>query len=111
MTFADADELVVELDVFSGRPNPRWTLAGEPLAEIVRSVRAGMMTEANPPTHLGYRGFVLRGGGEQARVFGGAVHLRTVSGIEVRRDEARLEELLLAQARDHGYGEVIEAMR
>lgn len=111
MTFADADELLVELNIFSGRPNPRWTLAGEPLAEIVRRVRMGTTTEANPPTHLGYRGFVLRAGDEQAIVFGGTIHVRTADAIEVRRDDAGLEELLLAQARDHGYGDVIETMR
>lgn len=111
LIFADAHELLVELNVFSGRPNPHWTLAGEPLAEIVRRVRAGAPTDASPPTRLGYRGFVLRAGGERALVFDGVVSLQTANGSEVRRDEAGLEELLLAQAREHGYSDVIEAMR
>jgi hypothetical protein len=109
--FADARELRVELDVFSGRPNPRWTLSGPSLADVIRHLPEGARAEAAEPAHLGYRGFVLRANGERAVVFGGLIHLRSAEGREVRRDEAGLEEQLLGQAHELGYGDVIDAMR
>jgi hypothetical protein len=109
--FADARELRVELDVFSGRPNPRWTLAGARLADVIRHLPEGAQVEAAEPTHLGYRGFVLRANGERAVVFGGVIHLRSAEGRQVRRDDSGLEDLLLAQARELGYGDVIDAIR
>lgn len=51
--------VVIELDVFSGRPNPRWELderSVRRLVDIHRQLTAIVRPSAEPPG-LGYRGF------------------------------------------------------
>ena len=53
----------IELDIFSGRPNPRWTLNAAEEAELLqrlldRTVPTAPMTITDGK--LGYRGFVVR---------------------------------------------------
>lgn len=53
---------VVELDIFSGMPNPRWTLnANETsrLVETLRSQGSQVQSMQDQPNGLGYRGFVV----------------------------------------------------
>jgi|SRR5262245_5774353 len=53
--------MIVELDVFSGRPNPRWELDGDS-AESLRRLIGGLPPTADAPPEppgLGYRGFVF----------------------------------------------------
>jgi hypothetical protein len=64
----------VVLDIFSGRPNPSWTV---PLVEVERwltslpaSRRAGADEEG-----LGYRGLVVTSDKQRVRVFNGAVKI------------------------------------
>jgi hypothetical protein len=56
--------MVVELDVFSGLPNPRWQLSEGEAADFARLVegleRASDDSSPTPPG-LGYRGFRLSG--------------------------------------------------
>lgn len=51
--------MLVELDVFSGRPNPRWWL--DPHDQAWLSARLATLTAPagalEPPPDLGYRGF------------------------------------------------------
>ena len=59
----------VELDIFSGRPNPRWTLDAAEESELItrlldRSVPIGPV--AITDGKLGYRGFVVRANGATA---------------------------------------------
>lgn len=58
------DEVEVILDVFSGRPNPRWTLteaeAGE-LAALLSALPAAGAAAGPRPPDLGYRGFRIEG--------------------------------------------------
>src|SRR6188768_1931657 len=61
----------VELDIFSGRPNPRWTLAPAEEAELVqrlldRSVPIAPLTITDGK--LGYRGFLVRASGSTAAI-------------------------------------------
>lgn len=53
----------VILDIFSGRPNPRWTLVGEQEAELlerIERIQTPSLSKAPGVTgKLGYRGFVL----------------------------------------------------
>jgi hypothetical protein len=68
----------IEIDVFSGRPNPAWDLApaqARALAELVRMPHERL--PAPPPSdELGFRGFVVtlhNGAVERVRVVGSAV--------------------------------------
>ncbi|MEV6691404.1 hypothetical protein AB0M35_08040 [Micromonospora sp. NPDC051196] len=63
----------VELDVFSGRPNPRWTLSATQRAHLIDQLRAGsvpLLSAAAGESRLGYRGFVLRFDPEELRLLG-----------------------------------------
>ncbi len=86
----------IEVDVFSGQPNPRGTLTAAQTAELLEGVRAAPLTEA--PTGapgLGYRGYVVRPvGGPMLRVHGGLI--RDESSGETRLDVGRRLERRLA---------------
>jgi len=65
----------VELDVFSGRPNPRWE-PDEPDAEALRGLLSQLpvTTERSPePPGLGYRGFLITDTSGQSRAYSGYV--------------------------------------
>jgi hypothetical protein len=53
----------VILDIFSGRPNPRWTLAGDQEAELlerIEQIQTPSLSKVPGVTgKLGYRGFIL----------------------------------------------------
>lgn len=55
------DAATVEADLYSGRPNPAWSLTPEEVAQLVDRVDAlARADEAEPPGRLGYRGLRLR---------------------------------------------------
>lgn len=85
----------IELDVFSGRPNPSWTLDDDAAAELL--ARLGDAPRPPPPGHLGYRGFL--------------VHRSDVpSTVHVHGDQA-LERWLLASGGAHVPSEVLAHVR
>jgi hypothetical protein len=81
---AGNDAAVVTLNIYSGRPNPTWTLSPESTRELVEKVEALPATDTLParPDGLGYRGLTVNlarppmrivvGGGSVARTSGGA---------------------------------------
>jgi hypothetical protein len=73
--------MVVELDVFSGRPNPRWELDEKSAATLTRLQSSLRRTERAPPDPpaLGYRGFKWDGPAGSLVVYKG--YVRTQSGI------------------------------
>src|SRR5258708_6876659 len=85
----------VELDVFSGRPNPRWVLSSS--QEIEWTIRLDSLPNAanrDLPElpGLGYRGFVVKAT-DQTKVYGGLVKIND----ELYRDHGRyLEKWLLS---------------
>ena len=86
----------VELDIFSGRPNPAWQLdevaAGE-VRRLVAALSPSTARAANPPG-LGYRGFICTESGKTWRAFKGTVTWRD----EVLADQDRtVERFLLEQ--------------
>jgi len=59
--------IVVQLDVFSGRPNPRWRLSSREIRDLVERVTAdrSVLLPRNAVTGgLGYRGFIIEHTGE-----------------------------------------------
>ena len=92
-------EVVVELDLFSGRPNPEWRLTNSARDRLLQLLRAAPPTSA-PASEpgLGYRGFVVRitSDGKTARVpvGDGAIDIDGARG----RDAGRAIETMLMQS-------------
>ena len=65
----------VELDVFSGRPNPRWELDEDSAVALQRLLSGLSVSTDTPPKEpgLGYRGFVFAGETGQNRAYKGYV--------------------------------------
>jgi hypothetical protein len=92
-------EITVELDIFSGRPNPSWTLGPAErtaLLDLLRDVNAPAEPRGLPPG-LGYRGLVVRmasaGGSEVARVGDGSIE---IDGKYYRDPNGAIEKFILA---------------
>jgi len=102
--------LQIELDAFSGRPNPRWELTGAQAAEFLTLLRALPPAQGRHLTAegLGYRGFVVSAndgqvnGYDDIRVYRGTVLSRRGDRAETFSDPERiLERWLLRSARGH----------
>jgi hypothetical protein len=67
--------MLVELDIFSGRPNPRWELDEQTYKELLRlQSRLKPARQAAPePPGLGYRGFQYADEGGPVRAYHGFV--------------------------------------
>jgi len=104
-------EVEVQLDVFSGRQNPRWTLSADRARELQALLQGLEPTERREPPGLGYRGFVLTARDGTLRAFESVLSITFDDRTAYFRDVRGLEELLLVQARDHGYGDLIETFR
>lgn len=109
----------IELDVFSGRPNPRWEMSGTQ-AEFLRRLRSLKVSPAGASTGdgLGYRGFVVRPNGgpvdgfDEVRLYKGSAVVRQGDRSETFSDPERsLERWLLDLARGHVDEEVLEYIR
>lgn len=58
------DAATVELDLYSGRPNPSWPLSQADMRELAAILRGlPPARDQAPPDSLGYRGFVILGDG------------------------------------------------
>lgn len=102
----EGDWMRVELDIFSGRPNPEWTLTAAEAAEL-KTMTSSLQVAAAPPRPfdgLGYRGIVVRDpvdAGWSLIAFRDTVRILTLEGSEVRSDpDARIERWLLGAAGD-----------
>jgi hypothetical protein len=100
----------IELDAFSGRPNPRWELTRAQETEFQKRLHALKKSRASAVVGdgLGYRGFVVRPNGQpvngydQVRLYRGTVVVRRGDHSETYSDPERgLERWLLDSARGH----------
>ena len=96
---AEAILLEIELDAFSGRPNPRWELTGAQAAEFLARLRALRPTQGRDfvVEDLGYRGFIVRAKGEpvdgfdEVRLYRGTFFARHCSAaISMRPTTVRM---------------------
>ncbi len=107
----------VMLDIFSGRPNPRWTLSDEQVNDLQARLRA--LPEAMPvmPPGLGYRGFLVTNPGNDPRLpsrigaFASVITITTAQATSYYQDANNIEGWLIGQARERGYGDVIDRFR
>jgi hypothetical protein len=93
-----AAQCEVELDIFSGRPNPRWSLSPQECTTLQERL-AGLpptTKAATEPPGLGYRGLIVhRTDGPKVKVYGGHAAAR-------QSDAGRqLERWLLETGRAH----------
>jgi hypothetical protein len=98
-TAATADTARVEIDIFSGRPNPSFQLDQAATAELLKLLdNSKRGAGAAPRDGLGFRGFVVRiEGRPDIRVSGTTV----VSGAEELTDPTRaVERFLLSKMPD-----------
>jgi hypothetical protein len=89
----------VELDAFSGRPNPRWELTdadGDELRRLEgRLERSG--AEPPEPPGLGYRGFLYGEAGRNTRAYKG--YIVAPDGV-LADPQRRIERFLLTRLPD-----------
>lgn len=103
-----ANPLEIELDAFSGRPNPTWVASTESSRAMLRALSALPEAPGRPePEHLGYRGFILRQQGLHARVYDGHVTVVRNGATRTFVDSAGLEQQLVADAGQRGLASVI----
>jgi hypothetical protein len=98
----------IELDAFSGRPNPKWTLSESKGSRLLEKIAS--LPEANDAPHppgLGFRGFVVRSGDRSIRVFGGRVVSEGPGPVKVYRDTAGVLKELAEDARERGFEDVV----
>lgn len=101
------ERMTVELDVFSGRPNPKWTLTEGEAVQVEERLRdLPQASEAKQPG-LGYRGFVLMKGKRRVVVGSGVVRTEEAGQSRTYRDSKGLEGYLLGLARAQGYGKAL----
>jgi hypothetical protein len=106
---------IVELDVFSGQPNPQWTLTPEEASEVRRRLdRLPLAGSGSMPSgRLGYRGFYLHHAGAICDRVGVSAGL--IFGTEapaagtIYQDANGLELWLIGQARTRGFDALVPA--
>jgi hypothetical protein len=88
--------MLVELDVFSGRPNPRWELdetRSRKLRQLQSRLKATSRARAEPPA-LGYRGFWYSDATGRVRAYRGHVE---IAGAVFADPSFSIERYLLDQ--------------
>lgn len=107
----------VVLDIFSGRPNPKWTLSEKQINELREKLVNLPPSQPVIPVGLGYRGVVVtnlpknREIPNQIRVYNSILAVIEMGKTTYYKDVNNIEEWLLNQAREMGYGDVIEKFR
>src|SRR5271168_1368039 len=104
----------VELDIFSGMPNPTWILTNDEAGSFVKQLAALPRASARKLSgNLGYRGFIVqctRGAGTQwIRIQNGIVHVskdgETVYAFDKNRE---LERQLFNTGKPHLNNELLQ---
>jgi hypothetical protein len=102
--------MTVELDVFSGRPNPQWTLTKQETARVEELLR-DLPSEpgASKESGLGFRGFILSDGKHRITVGGGFVRFEEGADKPDCRDAKGLEKYLRELANARGFGGLLSS--
>ena len=114
-----SNELKIEvmLDIFSGRPNPKWTLSSKQVDELKAKLDKLPMAKPVMPLGLGYRGVVVTNLSkeqsipEQIKVYNSILAVVETGGTSYYKDINNIEEWFLGQAYKLGYEDVIKKFR
>lgn len=104
----------VELDIFSGMPNPTWILTDTEADGFLKQLAALPPTSARELSgNLGYRGFIVQcrqaDNTQLIRVQNGAVHIsKGVTNVYAYDEDRELERWLLNTGRPHLKGELFQ---
>lgn len=105
------------LDIFSGRPNPTWKLSENQVDELKTKLGTFPSAESKSTPGLGYRGVRLVNIGKITNIpdriiaYNGVLAITEKGITNYYEDSNKIEEWLLDQAREQGYGEAIEKFR
>ena len=96
----------VELDIYSGAPNPTWSLTDAEADSFVKQLAALPRTAPRQLSgRLGYRGFIVQcteaTDAWSVHVQNGTVHIARGETVHVADDQRRLERWLLNTGRPH----------
>lgn len=115
---AAPDAATVEADLYSGRPNPSWSLTPEEVARLVERVEGlAPAAEVEPPGRLGYRGLRFRLHSGSREIASGASfdgHLRFQGSAGPRHladPKGEVERWLLATGQGRIEPQVYETLR
>jgi hypothetical protein len=100
--------VTLELDIYSGRPNPRWDLTEAETAHLHELLRNLPQSGEAVELKLGYRGFVLIEGSRRITVANGLVRTDEHGHQLTYLDTSGVELYLRQLARDRGYGNLLE---
>lgn len=92
------DEVRVTLGIYSGRPDPSWTLTGAEAATLQRAIEALAEVAGSPPEGgLGYHGFTVAYLGRTYTAYRGVISAGGEGPQIVRSDPGRTVERLLLE--------------
>lgn len=113
ITDAAAGGATVQLDVYSGRENPSWTLSAEQTAELLRRL-GDLKPSADAPAPfdgLGYRSVAATAGGASVTLSRGGATMERDGKAERRLDAGRaLERWLISTGRGHAAPQLIDRL-
>ncbi len=103
---AEGDGVQVTVLLYSGRPNPTFTLTAEQAERVTQLLAAA---QPDPefrggsvlPSILGYNGLLVRGGAQDLAVYGGRVEIQGRDGKRIVSDGGALESFLLEVATEN----------
>lgn len=104
----------VELDIFSGKPNPMWSLTNAVADKLLEQLAALPLTSARELSgNLGYRGFIVQctqGGNKRLiRVQNGIVHISEgETNVYAYDNNRELEHWVLNTGRPHLKDEIYQ---
>ncbi len=102
------------LHIFSGRPDPRWVLSESQVAELKAKLDSLPPRKPKTPPGLGYRGVRIINVSkvpvipERIIAYSGVLVITDKGTTSYHEDVNNIEEILLEQAREKGYGEIID---
>jgi len=111
-------KISIELDVFSGRPNPSWELNSSESGELLKELSPLPEADKNKAEFydgLGYRGFVItvqsteNAGSSPTiyRVYRGNILMND----KVFSDQNSVEKKLMEQGRNKGFADLIDSLQ